>query len=437
MPTTYNPKYNTYIGARYVPLVDGQWDNTKQYEPLTIVLYQGASYTSKTYVPVGVDILNETYWALTGDYNAQIGSIQEQVNKNTSDINTLETNMSGFNGDITRISGEIEGLDTRVTALEDETGTGGIVSLRGVKSVLMGDSLNVGDGWGKYTKDFTGLDCKIYGNGSSGFVSKGNTAPFTGMNFEEMLDYLQTNVTASEREKVQLFVLLGGINDVINNLSGVPSAVTSFMTKLKVVYPNAKYIVAPLHTFKRISPAQFDMYNQIYSTASHNGAYSTIDFIWLCYGWPAWGQSDQVHLTNAGYQALAENITAFLGGGSVNDNHPLPIVHVTDNRITNNNISAFINKNTVTINGTAVFTPTTTAKPTRIVFATCDYGTIPSAPNRDAWQYTFAYLNEIKARCWCTFNSNGINLSNWDASLDANQAYTCYFNVTYLTGLTA
>lgn len=90
MPMTYNPKYNTYIGARYVPLVDGQWDNSKQYEPLTIVLYQGASYTSKTYVPVGVDILNETYWALTGDYNAQVQSIQEQVNKNTSDIAELQ-----------------------------------------------------------------------------------------------------------------------------------------------------------------------------------------------------------------------------------------------------------------------------------------------------------------------------------------------------------
>ena len=100
MPTTYNPKYNTYIGARYVPLVDGEWDNKKQYEPLTIVLHQGASYTSKTYVPVGVDILNETYWALTGDYNAQIGSIQEQVNKNTSDIAELQQGAGELPGQV-------------------------------------------------------------------------------------------------------------------------------------------------------------------------------------------------------------------------------------------------------------------------------------------------------------------------------------------------
>ena len=89
MPTTYQPKYNTYIGARYVPLIDGVWDNTKQYEPLTIVTYQGNSYTSKTYVPVGVDINNETYWVLSGNYNAQVAALQEQVTQNTEDIATI------------------------------------------------------------------------------------------------------------------------------------------------------------------------------------------------------------------------------------------------------------------------------------------------------------------------------------------------------------
>lgn len=117
MPMTYNPKYNTYIGARYVPLVDGQWDNTKQYEPLTIVLYQGASYTSKTYVPAGVDILNETYWALTGDYNAQIGSIQEQVNKNTSDI-------AGLQQDVGELPGQVQANTAAIASLREQVDGG-------------------------------------------------------------------------------------------------------------------------------------------------------------------------------------------------------------------------------------------------------------------------------------------------------------------------
>lgn len=71
--------YNTYIGSRYVPIFDGQWDNTKTYEPLVIVEYKGNSYTSKTYVPIGADINNTDYWALTGNYNAQIEAYRQEV----------------------------------------------------------------------------------------------------------------------------------------------------------------------------------------------------------------------------------------------------------------------------------------------------------------------------------------------------------------------
>lgn len=78
-----NFRKNTYIGARYVPKFSdtpgSEWDNSIQYEPLTIVLYQGNSYTSKTFVPVGVDIDNDTYWALTGNFNAQVESLRQQL----------------------------------------------------------------------------------------------------------------------------------------------------------------------------------------------------------------------------------------------------------------------------------------------------------------------------------------------------------------------
>lgn len=81
----------TYTGARYVPLFadPAQWDNTKAYEPLTIVLNEGNSYTSKTFVPVGVDISNEMYWALTGNYNAQVEAYRQEVQ---NFINTFKKN---------------------------------------------------------------------------------------------------------------------------------------------------------------------------------------------------------------------------------------------------------------------------------------------------------------------------------------------------------
>ncbi len=70
-----------YIGARYVPMFSDplDWDSTKAYEPLTIVYYLGNSYTSRQSVPTGIDIANTDFWALTGNYNAQIEAYRKEV----------------------------------------------------------------------------------------------------------------------------------------------------------------------------------------------------------------------------------------------------------------------------------------------------------------------------------------------------------------------
>lgn len=92
---------NTYVGARYVPLIKGKWTNTIDYEPLTIVTYNSNSYTSKCYVPIGIDIANATYWVKTGDFNG----ITSQL---SNDVDTLGRgsvyylSLNGFTaGDIT------------------------------------------------------------------------------------------------------------------------------------------------------------------------------------------------------------------------------------------------------------------------------------------------------------------------------------------------
>lgn len=86
---------NIYVGMRYVPVFDGEYDTTKTYEPLTIVSINGNSYTSKTYVPVNTAPPNDDYWALTGNYNAQIEAYRKQVeqlqNAYNNMSNTLET----------------------------------------------------------------------------------------------------------------------------------------------------------------------------------------------------------------------------------------------------------------------------------------------------------------------------------------------------------
>lgn len=84
---TQEPIYpvKQYIGARYVPIFGRknentiEWDNSKPYEPLSVVTYQGNSYTSKQYVPSNIEITDETYWAQTGNYNAQVEQYRKEV----------------------------------------------------------------------------------------------------------------------------------------------------------------------------------------------------------------------------------------------------------------------------------------------------------------------------------------------------------------------
>lgn len=74
-----------YKGSRYLPILGRkdddtiEWDSSKEYEPLTIVTHSGGSYTSRQYVPVGVDIEDEYYWGFTGNYNAQVEQYRNDV----------------------------------------------------------------------------------------------------------------------------------------------------------------------------------------------------------------------------------------------------------------------------------------------------------------------------------------------------------------------
>lgn len=82
-----------YIGARYVPLFAEpiEWDKTKQYEPLTIVSANGNSYTSRQFVPAGIEITNDAFWALTGNFNAQVEQYRKEVTAYDGRITAAQT----------------------------------------------------------------------------------------------------------------------------------------------------------------------------------------------------------------------------------------------------------------------------------------------------------------------------------------------------------
>lgn len=117
-PAPTHPVSRQYIGARYVPIFAGEWDITKEYEPLMIVMYNGSSYTSRTYIPVGVEITDNRYWALTGNYNAQLEAYRHEVQVYTSRqreilVNTInemiETDLNV--GEVVRVLGYYQAND--------------------------------------------------------------------------------------------------------------------------------------------------------------------------------------------------------------------------------------------------------------------------------------------------------------------------------------
>lgn len=106
-----------YIGSRYVPMFaePSQWDSTREYEPLTIVQHQGSSYTSKHFVPAGIAITDEAYWAQTGNYNAQVEQYRAEVKQFQSKV---DTSLADTEARLTQVEGTVSGVEESVSDVE-------------------------------------------------------------------------------------------------------------------------------------------------------------------------------------------------------------------------------------------------------------------------------------------------------------------------------
>lgn len=115
-----------YVGARYVPLFAEplEWDKTKAYEPLTIVLYQGNSYTSRQYVPANVEITNDAFWAETGNYNAQVEQYRQEVKsfdgRITANTQAIDNEKNRATEAENKLTQDLEAEINRATAAEEK-----------------------------------------------------------------------------------------------------------------------------------------------------------------------------------------------------------------------------------------------------------------------------------------------------------------------------
>lgn len=296
-----------YIGARYVPILATpiEWSSSIEYEPLTIVTHLGNSYTSRQAVPTGIDISNDTYWALTGNYDAQTEQYRQEVRNFDARItnnagaiaaetaariqadNDLSGSIGGFDSRITANANAITAettareqadiaINTAIDAEEDarilaDNAMQDAIDNRYTKAesderyqmkqaaggddvlICIGDSILAGwseenpnsiPGWDTYLGNALGYDSDhrfSQGLGGSGFAS--------GTTFAQMVPTLASAVTAAgyALTDVRIVAIGGGVNDRRNNVgsSAFQTGVKELINAVCSTFPNATAHIFP------------------------------------------------------------------------------------------------------------------------------------------------------------------------------------------------
>lgn len=311
-----------YIGARYVPKFyensDGTaaWRSGVIYEPLTIVTYNGNSYTSKKVVPatIGDPSSNPAYWVATGVFNEQLESIRQ----------------------------ELEDTEARV----DETFQTTLRTIGSRRFVIIGDSYAEGynpdgnvTGWPELMVSYLGLDpdqYEILYKGGSGF-----SVASQGKSFNDMLN----DSSISDPDTVTDIVVEGGYNEYSQSWNTIYSAIGAFVSNAKTKYPNAKVWIghcgwkrdgAALYKLSQ-SVRRYLMATEMCRAAYISNSHFALHEYFSCLA------SDGIHPTQLGQERIAR-ITAdvILGGsgaeyGEYRTPSFTPAIEGTEN-----NVSAFL-----------------------------------------------------------------------------------------------
>lgn len=265
-----------YVGARYVPLFSDplEWSNTRTYEPLTIVLNEGNSYTSRQFVPTGIDISNESYWALTGNYNAQVEQYRQ---------------------DIAAIDAKYDKRKTVMLAFGDSFGTVSATA------------------WPQ-------LVAKALGKTLDNFCIGGATWPLT----QNLANAVAAYNTQEKKDTIAFAVAYAGINSTVANTIDSTNIV-SFITAFNAAFPGVPLFIAPLNNCNPYNTNFPEAYKN--TMKSVPGVYmelktATGNFILLenshLYntGKPGLWNADKLHPTQAGSQTIANNMVSSMAGNN-------------------------------------------------------------------------------------------------------------------------
>lgn len=307
-----------YVGARYVPLFATplQWDINTEYEPLTIVLYQGSSYTSRQAVPQGIDITNDQYWALTGNYNAQVEQYRQEVRRFDGRITANETNITALQTGLEDANKEIQEVS------ENAAKRLFMPNEKGKNALFIGDSFFYPTS--AYPQKIPDYMCESTGwnkfNASYGGAGWCDPAGANKTFSDQLTAALSIVPSAAE---VDYIIIMGGFNDWNNSdpvytYTDMYNAANATLIKARTLYPNAKIFVAPMN-FRNygLDNHFWDLYQALVAgLRGTNVAYNLIDNVFMYQ--LGVKNVDGVHPEPAMYRVYSENLLSAIFGGNVN-----------------------------------------------------------------------------------------------------------------------
>lgn len=339
-----------YIGARYVPVFANppEWNDTRGYEPLTIVLHKGNSFTSTQYVPTGIDISDTKYWLETGNWNAQIEAYREEVRRYdgriTQNAEDIKANMAAIANEATaRANADMEtrnmitdeetarkaadtelrsDLNAAIAAMNQQN----ILSLyKGKNCVWVGDSFTTGGGADPVSKRVSTVFCNAmgmtefnYGVGASGWIwgTAANKPYITQV--QDAYDAM----TQEQRKNTAMVVLPGTSTDVSHGSSSkqIGAAATLCAKKASNLFPNAVIYVIPMIWDKALFTVTaydttVEICDQINRAAIPRVKMDEDSYTWLL-GRYEFYTSDNVHPNNTGYAVWAAKMISSLLGSA-------------------------------------------------------------------------------------------------------------------------
>lgn len=337
-PDAPAPGVRQYVGARYVPVFADplEWSDTIGYEPLTVVLHEGNSYTSRQSVPVGIEIDNATYWAETGNYNAQIEAYRQEVlaydGRITANANAIaaetqarESEVAEAMADIAaetqaRINGDNE-LALRIDALSKQTP---VQDENGRNAVFIGDSFmaptsSYPQKLAYFTAQLMGWTMYNYAYGGSGWVDEAGAA----MNFYHQIQKAAQQISIPVAD-VDYIVIGGGFNDWNDptplTYNQLYSAAVQTIKEARAQFPNAQIIAIPM-MFRNygVDTHMHDLYSAIVAGIDASGV--AVKVIKDAYMWQlGFKNVDGVHPTTELYEIMSQHVVSKVMGGDVKTN---------------------------------------------------------------------------------------------------------------------